>query len=286
LRAGRFGTASLCALATMAEPHVGIAAVLGLFVLERRTRLALGVGGLALAAFSLVVGGFALNLEYLTQVLPAHARSEVGNFSGQLSLTATAYALGAGVRTALLLGEVSYVAMLVAGIELGRRLAERFGDRAFLALTPVAAVLVGGVFLHDHQIAFVLPFGFLLARSTSRRRLAYVALAVLAVPWLFAIEVAQVLFLPQHPLSLPVGALAAAGNGSSLAEVPWQIWIVWIDGRESRTALELFSYKLPTWFSLYALGLIALSALRGNSATLRAGPPPAAPFSVRELRRR
>jgi hypothetical protein len=286
LRAGRFGVASLCALATMAEPHVGLAAVLGLFVLERRTRLALAAGGLALAGVSLLAGGFALNVEYLTHVLPAHARSEVGNFSGQLSLTATAYALGAGVATALFLGEASYVAMLALGIEFGRRLAAKFDDRAFFVLTPVAAGLFGGVFVHDHQIALALPFGFLLARYTSRRRFAYVALAVLAVPWPFAIEMALLLVYPQHQLHVPVRALAAAGNGALLAEAPWQVWVAWIDGRESRTALELFSYKLPTWFSLYALGLIALSALRGSPTTSRAGVPPGVPFSVGELRRR
>jgi hypothetical protein len=162
----------------------------------------------------------------------------------------------------------------------------KFGDRAFFALTPVAAVLFGGVFVHDHQIALALPFGFLLARYTSRRRLAYIALAVLAVPWPFAIEIALLLFFPPHPLHLPVRALAAAGNGLLLAEAPWQIWIGWIDGRESLTAFELFSFKLPTWFSLYALGSIAVSALRRNSATSRAATPPGAPFSVRELRRR
>jgi hypothetical protein len=286
LRAGRFGVASLCALATLAEPHVGCAAVLGLFVLERRTRLALVAGGLALAAVSILAGGFALNSEYLSEVLPAHARSEVGNFSGQLSLTATAYALGANVRTALFLGEASYVAMLALGLEFGRRLAAKFDDRAFLVLTPVAAGLFGGVFMHDHQIALALPFGFLLARYTSRRRLAYVALAILAVPWPFAIEMALLLVYPQHPLHVPVRALAAAGNGSLLAEAPWQVWVTWIDGRESRTALELFSYKLPIWFSLYALGLIALSTLRGRPPALRDNVLPGAPFSVRELRRR
>jgi hypothetical protein len=264
VRAGRFGVASLCALAMTAEPHVGCAAVLGLFILERRTRFALGAGALALVAVSVLAGGFALNLEYFTQVLPAHARSEVGNFGGQLSLTATAYALGAGARTAVLLGEASYVAMLALGIEAGRRLAAKFGDPAFFALTPVAAVLFGGVFLHDHQIALALPFGFLLARYSSRRRFAYVALAVLAVPWPSALEIALRPLFPPHPPGAIARALAAVGSGSLLAETPWQTWIALFNGRDSRTPLEVFSCKLPTWLSLYALGLIALSALRGN----------------------
>ncbi len=261
LRAGRFGVASLCALATTAEPHVGFAAVLALFVLERRTRVALAAGGFALVAVSLLAGGPALNVEYVTQVLPAHARSEVGNFGRQLSLTATAYALGASVRTALLLGEASYVAMLALGIEFGRRLAAKFDDRAFFVLTPVAAVLFGGVFLHDHQIALALPFGFVLARYTVRRKFAYAAVAVLAVPWPSALEVALLPLFPPHLLH-SARALAAVANGSLLAEVPWQAWMAFVNARDSRTALEMFGYKLPTWFALYALGLIALSALR------------------------
>jgi hypothetical protein len=281
LRAGRFGAASLCALATMAEPHVGFAAVLALFVLERRTRVALAAGGLALVAVSLLAGGFALNVEYLTQVLPAHARSEVGNFGRQLSLTATAYALGAGVRTALILGEASYVAMLALGIEFGRRLAVKFDDRAFFALTPVAAVLFGGVFLHDHQIALALPFGFLLARYTPRRAFAYAALAVLAVPWPSALEVALLPLFPPH-LIHSTRALAAVANGSLLAEAPWQAWITFLNARDSRTPLEMFGYKLPTWFALYALGLIGLSALRARPSAK--GHPPGSALRA-EIRR-
>ncbi len=283
LREKRFLTASLCALATMVEPHVGLAVTVGLFALEPRTRGALSAGMFALLAASLAAGGAALNLEYLTQVVPAHARSEAGNFTAQLSLTAAAYALGAGVRTALFLGEASYVLMIALGVALGGRLAATFRDRAFSVLTPAAAVLLGGVFVHDQQLAFALPFGFLLARYTSRPALAYVAVAVLAVPWEVPIEMGLVPFFAPHPAGGAARALAAVGDGSYLAETSWRIWIGHINARDARTPLEIFACKLPSWFSLYALGLVALVAVRGKPGHAEASGAPCAPASGPEM---
>jgi len=263
-RAGRFHLAALAALATMVEPNVGLATVLGLFVLERRTRPILAVGLLATGCVSLAAGGAALNLEYLTQVLPAHARSEVGNFAAQYSLTAFAYALGAGVRPALVLGEASYLVMLAFGIEFARRLTARFGDRAFIALAPAACILIGGVYVHDHQMALALPCGFLLARYAPKMRpLAYASLVVLGVPWESVLRVALLPLFPSPVPFAPGPPLATVRAGSIVADTVWQTWLG-IAGRDGRTPLEIFAVKLPTWFAFFTLGIVARGILGGR----------------------
>ncbi|MBD5632971.1 MAG: DUF2029 domain-containing protein, partial [Candidatus Eremiobacteraeota bacterium] len=131
LRSGRPRLAAGCALVTMLEPHMGLAVLLGLVVLERRARVPVALGVAALAALSLAAGGFSLNVAYLSQVLPAHARSEVANFNAQYSLTALLYARGAASDTALRAGEASYLAMLAFGLILAARLRRSFGDDAF-----------------------------------------------------------------------------------------------------------------------------------------------------------
>jgi hypothetical protein len=136
LRSGRIALASVLALPTMMEPHVGLAAMLGLFVLEKRARLPVAAGVLALACLSFVVGGLALNLEYLTQVVPAQALSEVANFHAQYSLTALLYQLGLNETAAIRLGELSYALMLAVGLWFAARLKRVHGDAAFAVLTP------------------------------------------------------------------------------------------------------------------------------------------------------
>jgi len=267
LRTGRFRLAALAALAMMVEPNVGLATVLGLFVLERRTRPVLALGLLAAGCVSLAAGGPALNVEYLTQVLPAHARSEVGNFAAQYSLTALTYALGAGVRTALVLGEASYLVMLALGIEFARRLTARFGDRAFVALAPAACILIGGVYVHDHQMALALPCGFVLAQYAPRMRpLAYVSLLVLAVPWESVLRVALLPLVPSPVPFAPGPSLATVGAGSILADTVWQTW-VGVAGRDGRTPLEIFAIKLPTWLAFFTLGIVAFKILGGKRSS-------------------
>ena len=144
LRSGRIALASVLALPTMMEPHVGLAAMLGLFVLEKRARLTVVVGVLGLAWLSFFVGGLALNLEYLTRVVPAQALSEVANFHAQYSLTALAYQLGASETVAIRLGELCYALMLGTGVWIAARLRRSHGDAAFVVLAPPACVLVDG----------------------------------------------------------------------------------------------------------------------------------------------
>jgi hypothetical protein len=127
LSAQRVRLACAFALCTMIEPHVGLPVLLGLAVLERRARLPVAAGVLALALLSLAAGGLALNIEYAVRVLPAHALSEVSNFGGQYSLTALLYQFGLPAGAAVRAGDLWYLGTIVAGIALARRLRDAFG---------------------------------------------------------------------------------------------------------------------------------------------------------------
>jgi hypothetical protein len=269
LRSGRVALASVVALPTMMEPHIGLAAMLGLFVLEKRARFTVAIGVLALAWLSFLVGhGLALNLEYLTQVVPAQALSEVANFHAQYSLTALAYQLGMNESAAIRLGEVSYAVMLGTGLWFAARLKHAHGDAAFAVLTPPACVLVGGVYVHDHLMAVALPFAFLVASYAPRRSVVLGATMVLAVPWQSVFELFFVSAFPTHVHFDPGAALASVSDGKLLSQISWRVWIAQLGGRDGRTPFEMFLFKLPTWLALGTIGFVALASDGVKSSVL------------------
>ena len=265
LRSGRVYVAAAIGLLAMIEPQLGLPALVGAFVLVPRARAPIALGMLALALTSLAAGGGALNLEYLTRVLPAHARSEVANFHAQYSLTSLAYAAGASADVALRLGEASYVAMTCVGVWLAARLYRAHGDAAFAILTPPACALVGGVYVHDHQMAAALPFAFAVARYARRRTLVLAATMLLAVPWQSVFDLFLSPLFPSHVRIDPGPALATLASGSNLAETVWTAWIAVLAGRDGRTPLEISFFRLPTWFALVAIGIAATRATYESS---------------------
>ena len=268
LRSGRIALASVLALPTMMEPHVGLAAMLGLFVLEKRARLTVVVGVLGLAWLSFFVGGLALNLEYLTRVVPAQALSEVANFHAQYSLTALAYQLGASETVAIRLGELCYALMLGTGVWIAAHLRRSHGDAAFVVLAPPACVLVGGVYVHDHLMAVALPFAFLIASYARRRALVLCATMVLAVPWQSVFELFFVSAFPTHARFDPGAALASVSDGKLLSQISWRVWISLLGGRDGRTPFEMFLFKLPTWLALGTIGIVAFRSRATSAAEM------------------
>jgi hypothetical protein len=255
LRAGRVWLSVACASLAMLEPHIGAAALAGIFVTERRARLPVCASAVALAALSFAAGGLDRNLEYALAVLPAHARSEVSNFYAQYSLTALLYACGVPAQAALRWGECSYVAAFVCGVAVARKLARTYGDAAFAVLAPVAFALIGGAFIHIQQMAIALPLAFLFVRYGREKVLAFAAVALLAVPWESLYEI----FFYTHvvPPGNPAAALAHVADPGLLADRVWQVWIELIRTRDARTPQELLLFKLPTWLGLAALALVA-----------------------------
>lgn len=293
--------AALAAAGAMIEPHVGLPVCIALAVWFPATRLTLAIAFAALGALALVALGPAVNLEYFSSVLPAHALSEASRDT-QYSLTAVLAALGLSPQAAVRGGTLWYVAMVVAGTMVAGRLARRMENAAFLACVPPAFAVFGGTFIHVTQIAAALPAAALLVSYSAQRyrAIAIVALLALAVPWYWVMSPALIV----APL-VPVAYLAwrytregrfalVAGVGAAalllgllelvamtphavahtippaidprLAEASWSRFTV----KGSTNVLAGWMLRLPTWI---ALGTILVLLARAAGARIGAAAP-------------
>ena len=270
LRARRYGLAAVAAAATLVEPHLAVPVCIALGIFVPRSRRLLAILVVGLAAVSLAAG-WPRWLEYVTQVLPAQARGEGLEWDAQYGLSALTHQLGAAPGFALELGSLSYIAMVVAGVVLANRLARAYGDEAFIALTPPALALVGGPYVHVHQMAAAIPLAFLLLRHVPRSRaMLLAAICCLAVPWQSLTELPAFGFLFSHNHFInPAPFLARVSDPNALAQAPWNAWIATMGNRDGRTPLEIVLTKLPTWFGLLALWWCAQRSLAPR-ARLRA----------------
>ena len=295
--------AAIFAAVAMIEPHLGLPVCCALAVWMRKTRLTLAIAFAALAALSLIVLGPAVNVEYFTSVLPAHALSEVTRDT-QLSLTAVLTAIHVSPPTAVRVGTLWYAAMLVIGILAAGMLAKRTRNAAYLVCVPPAFAVFGGTFIHVTQIAAAIPAALLLAVNGSARRrpLVIAALILLAVPWVWAISPALIV-APALPVAylawrlssenLRVALLAAIGAAlmllglselaaaaphavahgiapsidPRLAEASWSVFT----RKSSTNALVAWLLRLPTWTALACL-LFALARESGLLRRIRLAP--------------
>lgn len=220
----RFTAAGIAAAAALVEPHIGIPVCLSVALWLPKSRIALGASVLLLAGVSIAMLGLAQNVQYVASVLPAHALSEIGS-DAQLSLSAILHGLGMGDAAALKAGTVSFALITLLALAAAPMLARRFGDPAFIVAVPSALAVTGGVFMHVTEIAAALPLALLLIRyARAERRIAVIALLLLAVPWwslatpmLFGTATGVVLtgialfyLIHQYVHVRPIGALALA----------------------------------------------------------------------------
>lgn len=267
LRAERPRLAALLTLPLMLEPHVGLPVALALFAWEPGARRTLLAGALVLGLLSLA-DGFGRNVEYLRVVLPEQARGEGLEFGGQYSLSALLAAAGVAPSLALGLGAASYLLMAGCGIALAGRVAAKLDDRAVVLLLPAAFAVVGGTYVHIHQMAFTLPLLLLLvARRPRLRALTIAALIALAIPWETLGEIPGIgpAHRPAHRIDV-AAQLARVSSGTLPAEVAWGVWVR-SGERDSRTALERVEFKVPTWLGL-ALLIVAASLVARERAGL------------------
>jgi hypothetical protein len=202
LRRGAWYRAAIAGALGAILPHVGLPALLGVFIAKRQMRLPLIAIGIVLAALDVAAGGFNTALHYFTGVLPAHALSEVGSTT-QYGLTWVLHALGAADKAAIGGGEISYLCMMAAGIAVAIVLSRRFNDDACLALIPPGFAVFGGSFIHYSEILAALPPAVLLLRYLrgNLRATVIAAMLLLAFPWTGVLS---------EPLLIIVYALAAA----------------------------------------------------------------------------
>lgn len=271
VRAQRFALAgTVIALATV-EPHLALPACAALFVFERRARRSLAACALLALAVSLALAGPATCLEYVRDVLPLHALSQIDDLHLQFSLTAVLYAFGAGARASLALGTLSYIAMALAGIRVAGLLARRFEDGAFLVLLPPAFALLGGAFVHLAQMAVAIPaLGLVISYTRARsaaRYAAYAGLIALAIPWASLADgpaLAPLLWphsIAARHVNLPASDDAAIAERSEIDFIHAGGY-----GSDNGPPLVAISLKVPTWFGLIALVGLSTALLRRPKA--------------------
>jgi hypothetical protein len=182
----QFSWAGAAAATAMIEPHVALPACLAVFVSVPRSRLPMIGVGLALLAISLVFG-VGRNLEYIHEVLPAHALSDVADV-GQFSFTVLVHALGFSDRLASRAGTIWYVVMSFAGVLAAITMAKRSKSLPLLALLPMAFAVFGGVYVHWQQVVAAIPAALLLLRAQREPYWPLVASVIaLAVPWMYVV---------------------------------------------------------------------------------------------------
>jgi hypothetical protein len=175
--------AAVAAAATMLEPHVGLAVCLGIFVLVPRTRVALLGCAAALAFLSVAATGVAGNVEYFARALPAQVAAEVAA-QEQYSVTYLLHRLGMPDGAAIAVGQAWYAVAVVAGIAAARRLVAGGLGVSLVALLPAAAAVIGGPYVHLHQIAAAMPAALVLAARVPERRVLFAwSVVLLAIPW-------------------------------------------------------------------------------------------------------
>jgi len=299
LHRGRDALAGALAALTAIEPTLGVPVLLATLLFVPRARIAAIVGALFLALLaSALTGGRGL-LEYATQVLPVHARSEL-HFPFQYSLTYALAYLGSPPVVAYAAGSLSYVLLLAVGLVVAPRAAGALGRRELLVFIPALCCVIGGPFLHQEELCFALPALLVLAVESRgpARVAAAVALCILALPaiavwsykqlFLAAIFVcaaillqlrvgvragiatllvvaAAIYALELHPPHLPVPH--APPRVYSASELVGEEWRDYTEARSTRDALW-FAVKVPAWAALVtALVLAGLCAAPRNHST-------------------
>jgi hypothetical protein len=181
-RRGRWIVASACLAVASVEPHVALAAIVGMLAVAPRTRLPLLLCGAALALASAAALGLPACLAYVRDVVPAHALANA--YEWQFSLTSLLTSLGVSVSAAVRWGEVEFAAMLVLGVVVANRLRTLTGDAAVMVIVPPAFAVFGGVHVHFQQIAIAFPAILYVTMRHPRVRVAAIAgLALAMIPW-------------------------------------------------------------------------------------------------------
>ncbi len=261
-RGNGIGTAAGATIAAL-EPHLALPIWLGLGLFVPASRKPLAVAAVLLGTLTLLPG-VALNIEYARSVIPDHARAEIVDFEGQYGLSSLLVALHTPTKLALLAGSACYAAMLAFGLALGAKLRHVTGDPAFLVLTPLASVVLGGAYIHIAQTVVAIPLGFMLVTRLPRHTLAYrgavLAVCLLSIPWpLFDIAVPSI---ADTSAPAPLGraeshvsiSVARAAMPNESMEFHHAAFVAAFARRKHMHSFEeLIGRKIPTWFALIVI---------------------------------
>lgn len=291
LARGRDAIAGTLAALMLIEPHLGLPVFAALLLFVPKARAAALIMGLLLLAVGTALTGVSGMEEYVARVLPAQAAAET-SYVYQYSLTYLLALAGVSAAPAVLLGQISYVAMSGVGIWLGAKLSTTLTRRELTAFMPAACAIAGGAYVHMIDVAIAIPAALVLAIALRGRAriVAALAVALLAVPWI-AVWIGKKLFLAtlfvvavvlmrlklgaaiavtafaaiavviyafelNPPPPFPSGIAIASFSSNDLAQVAWGAYVAAIGS----PALGWLLIKLPTWAALFALVGAAWSA--------------------------
>ena len=294
LAQGKARRAALCCTVALLQPQVGLAPLLALGALVPRARFTAIACAAALGVASLWPRpGFAI--EYLTEVLGAHARANLPDFS-QYSLPSLLALVHVRDATALLVGNAIFALALVVAVVIAGAIARRTGRREAIPWIAAAIGTFASPHLHFQQLACALPGVAFAVAAEGAGAPALLALAAFAIPWArlalspigafaagfatlamcwglvsrrFAAYAAtgatilalglMVAFIRSAPMRDLVPHVPVAGN--PLAEVPWAQTMLRMDGAMHAASIIL---RVPTWIAMAACLAIVLLALRAR----------------------
>ena len=272
VRSGHPRLGAIAAAATLFEPNIGLPVCLALAAYVPRARGTLALGLLSVGALSLYPGGPLLDAEYFTHVLPDEAFTEGLDASKQYGLSAQLALAGVPASFAVATGAISYALMTALGMRLGKRLADRFHEPAFLLATPSAFALIGGTYVHIHQIAVALPLALLLVGRVERYRvLLATSIVLLATPVQTIGELALYQPIPQARLLAAEHQMDLVDDSDMPAAGVWAQWVA-AGGHTTHGEDISLAEKIPTWLGLFALAFIAFEAAgarRGKASVPR-----------------
>jgi hypothetical protein len=182
LQRGNAVAAAACAVVTCAEPPLAVPVLLAMVAFVPRARLPI-VGFGALFALAGIAGmGLATTIQYVRDVIPAHALANA--YEWQFSLTSVLTSFGIAAAPAVRAGEAMYAVMTLLGIAVAVRMWRTTGDIAALLLVPPAFAVFGGVHVHLHQLAVAFPAILAVYAHYPRlRNLAATAVTFVMIPW-------------------------------------------------------------------------------------------------------
>jgi hypothetical protein len=295
---GSYRVAGVLAVFTAIEPVLGVPVVVATLLFVPRARWSVAICAALFAAVALRVAGAPALVQYVTDVLPAQAASEL-HFPFQYSLTYLLAYVGLPQSAAALAGALSYILTFGVGLALAPAASRRFARPELIVFIPALCCVLGGTYLHPEELCFAIPALLVLASATrgiSRAVLA-LALCALAVPWILvwgakqlflaSVFVCAVILLQLridlkvavpslcmialaiyafelHPPRLPV--VRAAPQAYAASALVQDEWRYYAQQRATGDPLWL-AIKVPTWAALLAGILVAARSLRRHSVS-------------------
>lgn len=182
VRAQRWWAAAACLTLATCKPRVALPAIVALAVVLAPMRLPLGIALAAATGIGVLAVGPGTSVEYVRDVLPAHALANA--YEWQYSLTSILTSVGVDAQRAVKLGELMFAGMLALGIAVAARIRRLTGDPAVLVLIPPAFALFGGVHVHVQQLAAAFPAGLYACVHFPRVRVPTTSgIALAMIPW-------------------------------------------------------------------------------------------------------